>query len=135
MTNEQFIKTFGTTGKAQYQGSLYRDNDGNIYSYGTHFPLLFAVILPDKTILVFKNIAKYSTTTAKHVSLARANHSVILRSPSFDYKNVLADLNFENDEIAKKISLLKRRGTQKEESLLSRQKDIALTLASLNFLY
>jgi hypothetical protein len=42
------------------------DTDGNIYSYGRHYPLLFEV-----EGLTFVNVAGYSNTTSKHISWAR----------------------------------------------------------------
>lgn len=65
MTSRDFIaKNFGVSSERQRQcSSVFADNDGNIYSYGYHYPLLFKV-----EGLTFRNTRGYSATTGKHIS-------------------------------------------------------------------
>jgi hypothetical protein len=65
MTTKQFIDdTFGVPSNTNRKcSSVFADTDGNIYSYGYHYPLLFKV-----DGLTFRNTSGYSTTTAKHIS-------------------------------------------------------------------
>lgn len=67
MTTAQFIaKTYGTTSNRDRQcSSVFTDNDGNVYSYGYHYPLVFKVAGHN-----FINTAGYSTTTGKHIGWA-----------------------------------------------------------------
>lgn len=74
MTTAQFIaKTFNTTndkyGRYGYDracSSVSTDRNGNVYSYGYHYPLAFRV-----EGLNFINTTGYSSTTAKHIAWAR----------------------------------------------------------------
>ena len=67
MTTAEFIqKNFGVPiTKDRKCSSVFADNDGNIYSYGYHYPLLFKV-----GELTFRNNTGYSNTTAKHINWA-----------------------------------------------------------------
>ena len=73
MTTAEFIyKTYGTTnsrwgrhGYERWCSSVLTDKDGNAYSYGYHYPLLFKVEGLD-----ILNVTGYSNTTAKHISWA-----------------------------------------------------------------
>lgn len=74
MTTQEFIaKTYGTTndkwgryGYERWCSSVKTDRDGNVYSYGHHYPLLFKVGGLD-----FLNTTGYSNTTSKHINWAR----------------------------------------------------------------
>lgn len=67
MTTREFIaKTYGTEATRDRQcSSVFTDNNGNVYSYGYHYPLLFKVAGHN-----FVNTTGYSTTTAKHINWA-----------------------------------------------------------------
>lgn len=67
MTSAEFIsKNFGVAStKDRKCSSVFADNDGNIYSYGYHYPLLFKI-----GDLTFRNNTGYSNTTAKHINWA-----------------------------------------------------------------
>lgn len=67
MTTQEFIsKQFGNAnGKAGHCSSVIKDGKGNIFSYGSHYPLLFKI--GDK---VFINTAGYSNTTSRHIAYA-----------------------------------------------------------------
>lgn len=79
MTTADFIaKTFNTTndkwGRYGYErrcSSVFTDRDGNVYSYGYHYPLLFTI-----GGLTFINTTGYSSTTAKqHDTSQSYSHS------------------------------------------------------------
>lgn len=65
MTSRDFIKReFGNAdGNDKAHSSIKKDGLGNIYSYGSHYPLLFTV-----NGFTFRNVRGYSNTTAKHIS-------------------------------------------------------------------
>lgn len=73
MTTREFIeRTYNTTnekwGRYGYErrcSSVLTDRDGNVYSYGYHYPLAFKVAGLD-----FINTQGYSVTTAKHINWA-----------------------------------------------------------------
>lgn len=67
MTIQQFIgREFGNNdGKVKQCSSVIKDGEGNIYSYGAHYPLVFKVFG-----LNFINTAGYSVSTAKHINWA-----------------------------------------------------------------
>lgn len=67
MTSREFIQRhFGIAdGKRRANSSVYKDQRGNIYSYGHHYPLLFKV-----KGLTFRNCGGYSNTTNRHISWA-----------------------------------------------------------------
>lgn len=64
MNNHDFIASFGTQ-KYKVYSSLVRDDDGNIYSFGFHYPLLFSI-----GSLWYRNTAGYSSTTSRHIGIA-----------------------------------------------------------------
>jgi hypothetical protein len=67
MTTREFIsKNFGVAGREKTCSSVFKDFDGNIYSYGYHYPLLIKV--GNK---VFRNVSGYSNTTARHIQWSR----------------------------------------------------------------
>lgn len=67
MTTREFInREFGVAGQSKSMSSVYKDERGNIYSYGRHYPLLFQV-----GELTFRNVVGYSNTTAKHINWTR----------------------------------------------------------------
>lgn len=69
MTTRDFIaQTYNTTSnRDRHCSSVFTDHDGNVYSYGYHYPLLFEVA--GRT---FINTMGYSSTTAKHIAWARS---------------------------------------------------------------
>lgn len=68
MTTAQFIaKTYNTTATRERRcSSVFTDYEGNVYSYGYHYPLAFNIDGLD-----FINTSGYSSTTAKHIMWAR----------------------------------------------------------------
>ena len=69
MTTADFIaKTYNTTSTRERRcSSVFTDYDGNVYSYGYHYPLAFNI-----NGLDFVNTRGYSSTTAKHIAWAKA---------------------------------------------------------------
>lgn len=68
MTSRDFIrKQFDNSdGKEKFLSSIMKDGDGNIYSYGRHYPLLFKL-----EGLTFVNTRGYSATTGRHIAWAK----------------------------------------------------------------
>jgi len=67
MTTRDFIaRTYNTTSTRERRcSSVFTDTDGNVYSYGYHYPLAFRVGGLD-----FINVRGYSNTTSKHIAWA-----------------------------------------------------------------
>jgi hypothetical protein len=87
MTTRDFIaKTYGTTStRERHCSSVYTDHDGNVYSYGAHYPLLFKVAGH-----WFVNTRGYSNTTAKHINWAWS---------ACDYNATAVELNREDARV------------------------------------
>ena len=68
MTTRDFIaKTYNTTATRERRcSSVFTDYDGNVYSYGYHYPLLFTI-----EGLTFINTSGYSSTTIRHIAWAK----------------------------------------------------------------
>lgn len=68
MTSAEFIKRqYGNAnGETKSLSSIFKDQIGNIYSYGRHYPLLFEI-----DGVNFVNNTGYSNSTAKHINWAR----------------------------------------------------------------
>lgn len=69
MTTRDFIaKTYGiTSNRDRHCSSVFTDYNGNVYSYGYHYPLLFKV-----AGTTFINTRGYSSSTAKHIAWAQS---------------------------------------------------------------
>lgn len=67
MTSREFIeRQLGNAdGKTRELSSIYKDGNGQIYSYYHHYPLVFQA-----AGLTFVNTRGYSSTTGKHISWA-----------------------------------------------------------------
>lgn len=87
MTTREFIRnTYGVTStRERHCSSVFTDYDGNVYSYGYHYPLLFQV-----AGTWFINVRGYSNSTAKHISWAQ---------DASDYRAVPVEL----DEYASRV--------------------------------
>lgn len=73
MTTQEFItRNFGVSSTKDRQcSSVFADHDGNMYSYGYHYPLLFTV-----GGKAFRNVAGYSNSTAKHINWAGGHDAI-----------------------------------------------------------
>ena len=68
MTTQEFIerKYQVDNGREQWCSSVLKDHEGNMYSYGYHYPLVFRI-----NNLDFINTTGYSSTTGRHILWAR----------------------------------------------------------------
>lgn len=131
MTNYDFVQRHSTltNEREKRHGSLYY-NDGVLYSYGYHYPLLFKI-----DGKYFVNTAWYSRTTSKHIGYAKrfADYEVKLHNvrgkPTKE--QVLQSLENERTQNQEAIHALKRRGTQKEHRLINEAQIIALWILAL----
>lgn len=79
MTTKEFItNNFGVTGKEKTCSSVYKDGDGNIFSYGPHYPLLFKV-----DGVTVRNVRGYSPTTQRHIAWSRGVDAVDIEAPAY----------------------------------------------------
>jgi len=132
MTNEDYVRKNAFVPNTQH-GHLFTDNNGTMYSYGYHYPLLFKV-----NGLTFVNVAGYSHTTAIHINHARplATYEIRLneyRANDISVETIIQTLKNEMDHLEESISNIKRKDTQKGAMLQKRVNDIGNTLAQLNY--
>lgn len=117
MTTLEFIeKTFGAQSERIKEcSSVFTDRDGNVYSYGYHYPLLFKV-----GGLVFVNTTGYSSTTNRHIYWAKQAVgyecvSVELngdRLPGLTLERIRELLGAQVVEAKAKMDAKKRKNTQ-----------------------
>lgn len=132
MTTSQFIaENIGNLPKRDKQcSSVYQFTDGNFYSYGSHYPLLFKI-----GNLWLRNTQGYSASTAKHISwcAGHADHDVKListhnsigySSDAISKKNILDSLYKEQKEVNEEYHGLTRRNTQKEQRIVNRLNEL-----------
>lgn len=133
MTNKQFMElhAFDNNGKEARHGRLLKDAQGNIFSYGAHYPLLFKVCG-----LRFVNTRGYSQTTSKHIGIARSLASLRVNLPyncsRFDFYTVKKALENSLNSLNTVINDIVRHGTQREASLLEAKQGVIKTLDKLN---
>jgi hypothetical protein len=93
MTTREFInKAWHGTTRTRQCSSVFVDNDGNIYSYGYHYPLLFRV--GNKVI---RNVKGYSNSTSKHIHWTRDIDAIDVEVPrdfriGYDQERMLEQL-------------------------------------------
>lgn len=160
MTTAQFIsKNFGVaSAKDRSCSSVWADHNGNIYSYGYHYPLLFEI-----GGLIFRNRTGYSNTTARHIHWASGfgaidvwlsgcnmyswsnaeNHDkvpALLRHAWPDMpaatltalkQAIMADLSAELDNINERIASKKRTNTQVYQMLITERDDCIGRIATV----
>lgn len=119
----------GKAGEISLGSSRMVCHSGKLYSYGTHYPLLFRV-----GNLLFVNERGYSATTNIHIAAARgsADHSVKLAGTDTSAENVRYSLQKESEYITENIEKLKRHGTKKEAAMIERLKEIESALNALD---
>ena len=135
-------------GQERTCSSVFKDGNGNIYSYGYHYPLLFEAGGP-----TFRNRVGYSSTTAKHIAWTQGvfaidvwvsgcnqytwrNPENVSKLPHLLYMQryggvsdqdilqaVLSDLEDELKDINGRIATKKRTNTKIYQSLLEERKD------------
>lgn len=138
MTTREFIyKRFYLETNKTSCSSVLSDSDGNIYSYGYHYPLLFTVA--DKTI---RNVKGYSNTTQRHIMRSRDVPAIDVHVPrgfrltSDDAVNLTALLKGQREyvnDLHEQLKSKKRKDTQVYR-LLERQYAVAVAnLAQLTY--
>lgn len=123
MSNRQFISDNFNTGATKRQQNLMC-YDGDIYSYGLHYPLLFTV-----NGRVYRNVAGYSNTTGRHISESGGFNSIDVKldSEAIDAVNgknseakeqaILRCLTQELNDIRDVMASKKRKDTKLYEAL------------------
>lgn len=131
MTSQDFIRSIvnGERTKARTVASIYF-NGTNIYSYGTHYPLLFKI--NGRWIL---NDRGYSATTGRHISWAwpfAAFRVHLERAALPDYDDVLKSATAESQGLTERLAALSSRAFRQRERLTERLQDVN---ALLDFLH
>lgn len=130
MTTQNFIaKTYGVKStKERRCSSVFTDTDGNVYSYGYHYPLLFQV-----GGLWFINRRGYSSTTSKHIMWAgRATDYTALdvelksdeRLTDIDIETIMDRLTTERDRYIDEMQSKKRKDTGVFNGLVRQLDDV-----------
>ena len=92
MKTREFInKHFGQETSEEIKfGSIIKDCNGDMYSYGYHYPLIFTV-----QGLNFRNVHGYSNTTAAHIAWTRDIEALDIDLPktreSYNYSTSLRE--------------------------------------------
>ena len=122
MTTAQFIyNTYATRGTRERRcSSVFTDYEGQVYSYGYHYPLAFRVKGLD-----FINTQGYSNTTAKHISWAwravgyHANSVKLWRE---DARVIAASYSTEDEKLAAIKTALQREIDSLREQMESKKR-------------
>lgn len=143
MRSKDFItKYFGKQdGKLRTCSSLLKDTQGNIYSFGFHYPLLFKVKSVSNTTLNFLNITGYSQTTRRHIGYCTelAEYFVKLPngsttnslSPSFTIDAITEALTSEIKQLESSMKAKKRKDTNIYKELEYQYNDRLKSLKAL----
>lgn len=118
----------GKEGEISLGSSRMKCYNGKLYSYGSHYPLLFRV-----GPLLFVNESGYSATTNMHISAARsyADHAVKLEGTDTSAENVLESLRNEKEHIARVHSALKRQNTKKAKAMYDKAEEITKAIEAV----
>lgn len=127
MTNQEFIQS-DKVGSFQ---NLRRDEDGTLYSYGSHYPLKWEI-----DGVTFRNTSGYSVTTSKHIGYTQADHDVELHysdhtSGKPTRKQTLDALQKEFTALAEEMNSKKRTDTQVYQRLSDRYYEIAKAMRAI----
>jgi len=118
MTTQEFIQAnIGNVPvRDKWCSSVMQGTDGNFYSYGYHYPLLFNV-----AGVWLVNTRGYSNSTAKHINLAWscADGGVSLASRQVDLspEAIRTALKNELDEKLEELGGLVRKNTKREQGI------------------
>jgi hypothetical protein len=140
MTTRDFIaRQFGNNdGKTRRCSSVVKDGQGDIYSYGTHYPLLFT--LKGRT---FINTAGYSFTTAKHINWAKQAceyQAIEVKLPhtfrldgreDYNFKQVQDCLIEQATELTMELARKKRKDTQVFRNLENELIEVSTSLEAI----
>lgn len=135
MTSREFIqRQFGNNdGKEKWCSSILKAANGDIYSYGYHYPLLFTI-----NGQVFRNVRGYSVTTAKHIGWCYGFGALSIEVDTFSNFNYLDDdqklhaiyvtMGKKAENLRKQLESKKRKDTQIYESLEAQLNDTIFAL-------
>ena len=124
MTTREFINAnFGQSGRSKDCSSVHKDQDGNIYSYGYHYPLLFKINGHN-----VRNVRGYSSTTARHILWSRDIDAIDIEMPygfrlgndAWNYAEGLRGQLAYVEQCKKELDSKKRKDTQVYRYLQSR---------------
>lgn len=131
MTSREFIAK--NIGKRQnhwglkYCSSVAVNEDGVVYSYGTHYPLATILLTNDGQPIGVVNNSGYSVTTAKHIGWAYSalrdrgiDNIISVKTGDFSISNIMYKLLEEYNELGKQRSKT-RSTTKKWANLLDQQ--------------
>jgi len=114
-------------GRSKKCGSVFMGEDGNFYSYGYHYPLLFKV-----NNTPFVNIKKYSGSTSAHSTWAREvlpqAFPIILQGDSVSEQNIKESIQIEQKELVNKL-VKARKASQ--EKIVFRMEQLERALCAL----
>lgn len=145
MTTREFInRNFGVNDdKKRWCSSVFKDYNGDIYSYGYHYPLLLKI-----DGLAFRNVSGYSNTTAKHInwSFDQCDFDVKLtsedarmlygcKSDTMRLGVVRAALERERDDLLAQMFAKKRKNTLVFATLNEQFSRVATALDDLRRVY
>lgn len=127
MDNKKFIRDYSFTNTDARYWNLFNEN-GVLYSYGYHYPLLFKV-----NWIRFVNTRGYSSTTRRHIGMAwlEAEYEVKLNSHNFDIETIKKCLQEEKETIIEDIANCKRKVSQKKDKLFSELNRVVETMEAL----
>jgi hypothetical protein len=115
MTTRQFITRAFNDRKTGKCSSVFADN-GDVYSYGYHYPLLFRVHGQ-----AIRNVSGYSVTTQRHIQWSRDMDAIDVhagnnfRLNGNDHANVLELIKGQQwhiDSLQRQMDAKKRKNTQ-----------------------
>jgi hypothetical protein len=97
--------------------------DGVIYSYGSHYPLLWPVKSKSGRVLLCVNATGYSMTTSKHIGYASMVSDIAIHNTGeagrTSTEAIRAQIQSERDEAQATYDGKKRKDTQVAAMLLS----------------
>lgn len=141
MRSSDFIVKFAgvNDGKERRCASIYKDSKGVIYSYGTHYPLLFQI--DGKW---FVNSSGYSNTTGKHigwanyakgltykVELYRTEANSSQYQNDFSKESVIEALKHQKNELRGVMASKKRKDTKVYSYLKADYEDVKAALQAV----
>lgn len=136
MTTQDFIARWAgvNDGKERWCSSVKKDGNGNMYSYGYHYPLVFKI-----GDLNFINCAGYSSTTGRHILWAKravpgAVEVWLPRRSHWDgavtytLDDMMEALKAEHADIKKRMDNTKRKNTKKYQMMQDELEDCSMRM-------
>jgi len=107
--------------------------DGQLYSYGRHYPLLYPVKTRGGKTLLCLNASGYSMTTSKHIGWAARHADIVVHgNPTQDTEGTIAQLESELVQKNSEIARITRKNTIKERLLTQDVERITAYISALN---